>query len=81
MATDIAQKDKCERCGFVPKHMCQLDVDHIDGDGSNHDEDNIQTLCTRCHRIKTIEQVDHLTPCGVSNGGDGHLQVDMFDVH
>ena len=23
--------DNCEKCGFIPIHKCQLDVDHIDG--------------------------------------------------
>lgn len=43
----------CESCGFVPQHMCQLDVDHIDGNHENNIEDNLQTLCANCHRLKT----------------------------
>ncbi len=27
-------KETCERCGFVPIDMCQLDVVYIDGNGS-----------------------------------------------
>ncbi len=45
--------ETCDRCGFVPEHSCQLDVDHIDGDHSNNDPDNLQTLCANCHRLKT----------------------------
>lgn len=51
-------EDKCVRCGFVPEHMCQLDVDHIDGDHSNNDKDNLQTLCANCHRLKTFTNKD-----------------------
>lgn len=43
----------CERCGFKPEHPCQLDVDHIDGNHSNNELDNLQTLCANCHRLKT----------------------------
>lgn len=49
----IHKKNYCETCGFIPKHSCQLDVDHIDGDSSNNDESNLQTLCANCHRLKT----------------------------
>ena len=47
------KKPKCEKCGFMPTHSCQLDVDHIDGNKSNVDEANLQTLCANCHRLKT----------------------------
>ena len=43
----------CEECGFVPQHICQLDVDHIDEDHANNDPSNLQTLCANCHRLKT----------------------------
>ncbi len=45
--------DKCEHCGFVPLHPCQLDVDHIDGNKSNNLSCNLMTLCANCHRLKT----------------------------
>lgn len=47
------RKDFCEMCGFIPKNMCQLDVDHIDGNHTNNAENNLQTLCANCHRYKT----------------------------
>ena len=47
------KKKQCEKCGFIPKNKCQLDVDHIDGNHSNNDIDNLQTLCANCHRLKT----------------------------
>lgn len=46
-------KDKCSKCGFIPEDMCQLDVDHIDGNHKNNDITNLQTLCANCHRLKT----------------------------
>jgi hypothetical protein len=49
----VAKGPICELCGFVPVHPCQLDVDHIDGDKSNNDPANYQTLCANCHRLKT----------------------------
>ena len=48
----------CEECGFVPMHSCQLDVDHKDGDRSNNDPNNLQTLCANCHRLKTFLSKD-----------------------
>jgi hypothetical protein len=45
-----------------------LEVDHIDGiskrtDGINPDRpENLQTLCHHCHKIKGIQNGDHLTP-------------------
>lgn len=52
----IGRKTKgssCELCGFIPVDLVQLDVDHIDGDRSNNDKSNLQTLCANCHRLKT----------------------------
>jgi len=58
------KKACCESCGFVAEHACQLDVDHVDGNGLNHDLSNLQTLCANCHRLKTHIAGDHLTPRG-----------------
>ena len=58
----LHKKNTCEHCGFVPVHISQLDVDHIDGDRWNNDPANLQTLCANCHRLKT-----HLS--GDSNSG------------
>ena len=51
-------KDQCERCGFIPEHLCQLDVDHKDADHKNNAPENLQTLCANCHRLKTFEGRD-----------------------
>ena len=47
------KKNFCECCGFIAVHKCQLDVDHIDGNHDNNHPDNLQTLCSNCHRLKT----------------------------
>lgn len=48
----------CESCGFVPEDICQLDVDHIDGNKNNNNLSNLQTLCANCHRLKTRKNED-----------------------
>ena len=47
------KKQHCEYCGFIPIDLCQLDVDHIDGNRNNSLPENLQTLCANCHRLKT----------------------------
>jgi hypothetical protein len=67
----VNRKTYCEntdgRLGFICTttildHAWQLDVDHIDGDPSNNDISNHQTLCKCCHAIKTRDERDYLTP-------------------
>ena len=53
------KKGYCEECGFKPKHMVQLDVDHIDGNKKNNDISNLMTLCANCHRYKTLVNDDY----------------------
>lgn len=52
------KKEECECCGvksapkkghFVEWSNSQLLVHHIDGDPSNNDPSNFQTLCRSCH--------------------------------
>lgn len=40
----------------------QLDIDHIDGNHSNNQIDNLQTLCKLCHAEKTKRNGDALKP-------------------
>lgn len=55
----IHRKSSCEDCGFVPKVLCQLEVDHIDGNHKNNSIENLKTLCANCHRYKTWINRDH----------------------
>jgi Homing endonuclease associated repeat len=48
--------NRCERCGFVPEHQCQLDVHHLDGDHDNNSSSNVQTLCANCHRLLGVRE-------------------------
>src|SRR5579862_2293147 len=48
------KKNICERCGFIAKHMCQLDVHHKDGQHHNNDPANLETLCANCHRLEHL---------------------------
>jgi 5-methylcytosine-specific restriction endonuclease McrA len=52
-------KHLCGRCGFVPEHVCQMDVDHVDGDHSNNAPANLMVLCANCHRLKTQQNKDN----------------------
>ena len=52
----------CNRCGFVPEHLVQLHLDHIDGNHANNARSNLQTLCANCHALKTEVNGDYLTP-------------------
>jgi hypothetical protein len=56
----LFKKNYCECCGFIPVHMCQLDVDHIDGNKENNNPENFRTLCANCHRLKTRIEEDYL---------------------
>ena len=55
------RKNYCEnidgRLGFACtttiKDPCMLDTDHIDGNPTNNNENNLQTLCKCCHSYKT----------------------------
>jgi 5-methylcytosine-specific restriction endonuclease McrA len=65
------RKDYCEnidgRLGFVCTATIidvrwQLETDHRDGDKSNDAEENLQTFCANCHRIKTKIKKENLSP-------------------
>jgi len=45
------RKEKCEECNAesTNKPGGYLCVHHIDGDITNNKEDNLKTLCNRCH--------------------------------
>lgn len=58
--------DKCEECGFDTKHQDGISIiqmDHVDGDPTNHLLENLKLLCPNCHA---------LTPnYGARNKGNG----------
>src|ERR1017187_18222 len=56
----VHKQGTCVSCNFVAIHACQLDVDHIDGNHSNNDPANLQTLCANCHRLKSFLNRDSL---------------------
>lgn len=51
---EVARTTGCVMCGFIPVHLCQLDVDHKNGDYRDNSPDNVQVLCANCHRLKTL---------------------------
>lgn len=40
----------------------QLDINHIDGNNSNRDPNNIEVLCKMCHTMVTLQSGHHLQP-------------------
>lgn len=64
------RKDYCENVDGRLGYKCtttivwhgQLDVDHKDGDPSNNEPDNLQTLCKCCHSYKGWREKDWMTP-------------------
>lgn len=48
-------KECCERCGFTPEHICQLDIHHIDNNHFNNEITNLKTLCANCHRLQRVD--------------------------
>lgn len=64
------RKDYCENIDGRLGYTCtttivwhgQLDVDHKDGDPSNNEPENLQTLCKCCHSYKGWKEKDWLTP-------------------
>jgi 5-methylcytosine-specific restriction endonuclease McrA len=49
------------KCTYEIMYSGQLQVDHIDGDPSNNDPSNLQTLCCNCHAYKTHMYKDYAT--------------------
>ena len=43
--------EKCEVCGIVDWNgsVVSFDLDHIDGDRTNHKLDNLRIICPNCH--------------------------------
>jgi predicted HNH restriction endonuclease len=47
----VHRGDVCERCGFVPVIVEQLDVHHANGQHEDNTPSNLVTLCANCHRL------------------------------
>lgn len=45
------KKNYCEECGMKPISRKWLDIHHIDKNRSNNKENNLKTLCKRCHGV------------------------------
>lgn len=45
----------CSRCGFDTLHPVDgspiLEINHVDGDGTNHSPSNLEVLCPNCHAL------------------------------
>lgn len=45
----------CSKCGFNTMHPVDgkpvIEVNHIDGDGGNHNPENLEVICPNCHSL------------------------------
>ena len=45
----------CQKCGFNTPHPDDgktiLEINHIDGDGTNHSKENLEVICPNCHAL------------------------------
>lgn len=57
-AYNVKRDSECASCGYVPWELCELTIDHLDGDHQNNTSDNVITLCANCHNRKTQEYQD-----------------------
>ena len=51
LINDGIKDEKCEVCGIVDWNGAKVsfDLDHIDGDRTNHKLDNLRIICPNCH--------------------------------
>jgi hypothetical protein len=46
---------KCSVCNWKKinpfSQSCPLNIDHIDGDSTNNNKENLQVLCPNCHSL------------------------------
>lgn len=47
--------EACSKCGYDTPHPDDgssiLEINHIDGDGTNHTPDNLEVVCPNCHAL------------------------------
>lgn len=45
----------CQKCGFSTPHPIDnktvLEINHVDGNGTNHSKNNLEVLCPNCHAL------------------------------
>lgn len=63
------RKDFCEKCFKKWTGGIKFDTDHIDGNPSNNDPSNVQTLCRPCHAEKSRENKENCTKYGRQGNG------------
>ena len=49
----LERQPLCEHCLERGIRTAATDVDHVDGDNTNDEPGNLQSLCHSCHSIKT----------------------------
>jgi len=68
------KRDRCERCGFIPEHPSQLDVNHRNGNHHDNSPENLETLCANCHRLVTA-LAGHSARGGTANASNVKLKI------
>jgi len=66
----IHRKKYCEnkdgrlgfKCNYKIQIEAQLQVDHMNGNPTDHRKKNLQTLCANCHVYKTLFNKDYESP-------------------
>ena len=61
LRANVSDNTVCCFCGFPDKFF--LEPHHVDGDHTNHSQENLRYICTLCHRLQ------HLGWVGVANLG------------
>lgn len=73
---------KCTLCGWDKLNpatgKCPLDVDHIDGDSSNHNPSNLQVICPNCHSLTPTYKA--LNKKGRGSRRNWRKQYDQFEL-
>lgn len=68
------RKDYCERCGDTPSDLRQLHVHHKNGDWMDHREENLETLCIKCHLSKAHSRAKKCLFCEAKSRRHGMCQ-------
>lgn len=54
----VVKGNSCQECGFIAIVSSQLEIDHIDGNRTNNNKDNLRTVCCNCHALKSYLNKD-----------------------